>query len=356
MGQYQIEADATSAALPAMPTGNSVVLPTKATLFFGALAVVTILPMVLLPLSGGTIPDQLNTLMLGVWIVAGFSHVMSTTWFGLDKDYQGLINAHRFRMIGSFALVPMLLAILVLASSFLAGWVFMAYWIWQSHHYNRQNYGIMSFASAHDGMGPLPPQVNWILHLTTAAGAIVMGSMPSIYGPGLEAPWLLTALDLTSWRILEALLLLAATGLALQVVATNVALRRSPTVLIFFALSVVFYVPGLLFPSSNLTGFWPYAIAHGSQYLIIMGVTARGSSRGLVGLIIFGLLAGVLGVAAYLMNGVPWTAFYSGIVVWHFLADARLWRLRDPAVRSIVRGRFDFIFQPKSRSSVAALR
>jgi hypothetical protein len=39
-----------------------------------------------------------------------------------------------------------------------------------------------------------------------------------------------------------------------------------------------------------------------------------------------------------------------GVVVWHFLADARLWRLRDPSVRVIVRRRFDFLFVPPSTS------
>jgi len=246
-------------------------------------------------------------------------------------------------MIGSFALLPILLAILTIASPALAGWVFLAYWVWQSHHYNRQNYGLLALASAHDGMGALPGQIGWILHLTTAAGAMIMGTMPGIYGPGSEAPWLMSALAPASWRMTETLCILTATGLSLHLVATNHAVRRSPTVLVFLVLSLAFYLPGLLFPPSPITGFWPYAIAHGAQYLVIMGVTAHRSARGTAGLIIFVLLAAVLGVAAYLMRGVPWSAFYTGIVSRHFLADARLWRLRDPAIRSIVRERFDFV-------------
>ena len=35
-----------------------------------------------------------------------------------------------------------------------------------------------------------------------------------------------------------------------------------------------------------------------------------------------------------------------GFTIWHFLADARVWRLSDPLARSIVRPRFDFVFGP----------
>ena len=320
------------------------VMPSKATAFFAALALVTILPLLLLPLIGGYLPQNMNVPILVIWIAAGFSHVMATTWFGLDSDYREVVSAHPFRMMGSFVLAPMALMLVVMTSSSISGWVFMTYMIWQSHHYNRQNYGIMSFAAAHDGTGPLPPQINWILHLTTAAGAMIMGSMPAIYGPGADLPWLVTAVPHEAWQAVETVCLVAATALALHVVATNAVVRRSPVLLLFLGLSLAFYLPGLLFPNSPVTGFWPYAMAHGAQYLVIMSVTAGRSQRGLAGMVIFMLLAAVLGVTAYMMRGVPWAAMYSGIVVWHFLADARLWRLRDPVVRSIVRKRFDFVF------------
>ena len=52
----------------------------------------------------------------------------------------------------------------------------------------------------------------------------------------------------------------------------------------------------------------------------------------------------VFGAVAVTMNNAPWAQIYTGVVMWHFLVDARLWRLRDPAVREIVRARFAFVF------------
>jgi hypothetical protein len=98
--------------------------------------------------------------------------------------------------------------------------------------------------------------------------------------------------------------------------------------------------------------FWPYAMAHGAQYLIIMGVSAGRSPQGLAGLVLFMAIAYGLGLVAFLTtSSVPWAAAYTGIVMWHFLVDARLWRLRDANVGAIVKRRFDFVFaQTGSRS------
>lgn len=311
-------------------------------LFFGALALATILPLALLPLSNVLLPTGPNELLLGLWVVTGFGHVMCTVWFGLDADYLPIIGAHRGRMIASLVILPLGMVAIALALPGLLNWVLAAYWAWQAHHYNRQNYGVLAFAAAHDRTGPLPREISWLLHLSTGAGALILASMPTIYGLAAP-PSPIGNVDIAIWRGIAIALLTGAAGLAIYLVATNARVRSSPTVLLFLFLSVVFYVPGIA-SDNPIAAFWPYAMAHGAQYLIIMGVTAGRSRRGLAGLIIFIVLTFVLGAIAYSMVTLPWAALYTGIVSWHFLVDARMWRLRDPAVRAIARQRFAFVF------------
>jgi hypothetical protein len=58
----------------------------------------------------------------------------------------------------------------------------------------------------------------------------------------------------------------------------------------------------------------------------------------------FTVAATGLGEAAFQLPKLVSAQTYTSIVVWQFLVDARLWRLRDPSVRAIVSPRFDFLF------------
>ena len=69
--------------------------------FFGSLITVTALPLLFLPWHDMHVATPANGLLLMVWIVAGYSHVMSTLWFGVDEDYRPVIAANRMRMLGS---------------------------------------------------------------------------------------------------------------------------------------------------------------------------------------------------------------------------------------------------------------
>jgi hypothetical protein len=123
----------------------------------------------------------------------------------------------------------------------------------------------------------------------------------------------------------------------------NEQVRRSRTVVQFLGLTGVFFAPSL-FPGAPEAAFWPYAMAHGAQYLVIIGVTTRRAPHPwprIAGV----AFAGVgVGAAAFRLPTPVLNQTYTGVVVCHFLADARLWRLRDPSVSAIVRRRFDFLF------------
>lgn len=314
--------------------------------FFLALALATAVPLLGLPLYGlshWTAPMPVLASVMAVWIVTGYGHVMCTVWFGADPDYRTVVRDNRPRILLSLAVVPAVMAALAIASTVVSAWLYAGFLAWQAHHYSRQNYGLLSFAAVNDRSVPLPRLVSLIINVTSAAGAIGMITMPTIYPVALPRLPFITP-EVASWaRIGEIGCFIAAALLIAWLLITDRRLRGSPMVLLMLALSWAFFLPVLLPGAAQMT-FWPYAMAHGAQYLIIMGVTSRRSPRGWIGFGLFAASAVVLGAIVFHPPGIVLIQAYTGVVIWHFLADARLWRLRDPAIRAVVSRRFDFLF------------
>jgi hypothetical protein len=314
--------------------------------FFAALALATAAPLIALPFYG-TIPTPaqgpLTSLVLVLTVVTGYGHVLSTLWFGADPDYAPVVKAHRWRMVASLALIPVAVGAIAFADRAVSAWLYAGFLVWQAHHYNRQNYGVLSFAAANDGLGPLPRDVGLVVNLTTVAGAVGMVTLPSIYHRGLPLlPFQIAPVVLASrWAAIACFV--AAAGVITRLLWRNMRLRRSPTVVLFLGLSGVFFLPSLLTGAPQVA-FWPYAMAHGAQYLVIMGVTARRASPAWPRIAGIAAAAAGVGAVAFRLPTLVVAQGYTGVVVWHFLADARLWRLRDPSIRAIVHRRFDFLF------------
>jgi drug/metabolite transporter superfamily protein YnfA len=106
----------------------------------------------------------------------------------------------------------------------------------------------------------------------------------------------------------------------------------------------MFFLPTLV-STNELVGFWSYAIAHGAQYLIFMVVLSGNRKRGTVGLSVFALVFAAMLVAfEHLNRSGAGLAAYTGIVMSHFLIDAKIWRLREPLQRNLIHQRFAFLF------------
>jgi hypothetical protein len=121
-------------------------------------------------------------------------------------------------------------------------------------------------------------------------------------------------------------------------------LRGNPRILLFMMAGWAFFLPTLILSDVPAT-FWSYGIAHGAQYLVFMMVISRNQERGRLGLCQFGLMA----IASlFLFRGMysspSVSAVFTGVVMAHFLIDAKVWRLREPLQREIVSERFRFIF------------
>jgi hypothetical protein len=285
----------------------------------------------------------LSSVVLVVWVLAAYFHVLSTLWFGADPDYDTVVANHRWRMIGALAVIPATMGVVAVADRSASAWLYAAFLVWQAHHYSRQNYGILSFAAAHDALGPLPRDVGVILNLTTAAGALGMVTLPTIYPRELPLlPFhMATPVFVARWIALGCFALAA--GVMARLLWRNARLRRSPTVVLFLGLSGVFFLPSLA-AGAPQAAFWPFALAHGAQYLVIMSVTAWRAPHAWTRIAGVTVAATGIGAAAFQLPKLVLVQAYTGVVIWHFLADARLWRLRDTAVRTIVRRRFDFLF------------
>ena len=112
-------------------------------------------------------------------------------------------------------------------------------------------------------------------------------------------------------------------------------------------LSWAFFLPGLL-SNHLLSGFWCYVIAHGAQYLIFVSVASyQGNCRAFAGAwALFGIMFALLAVAVSTPLG---GKILYGAGMAHFLIDAKLWRLREPVQRALIRERFAFLLPAAAR-------
>jgi hypothetical protein len=98
-------------------------------------------------------------------------------------------------------------------------------------------------------------------------------------------------------------------------------------------------------------------IAHGFQYLLLVGLVAVGSGRGSTRVFRIALLCNVALVGGALLSGAshlhgagPLGRFvfgaYLGVVMAHFVIDAALWRMRDAFPRAFLRSHLPYLMAP----------
>jgi hypothetical protein len=129
-----------------------------------------------------------------------------------------------------------------------------------------------------------------------------------------------------------------------------------------YLMALLFFLPVFVFGS-------PYAavggmtVAHGMQYLLLLGLVAAGSGTRLVQLATLcnmALLGGAaLEKASHLHGAAPAARLlfgaYLGAVMAHFVIDAGLWRLRDPFPRAFLARRAPHLVPSQHPSVVVAV-
>ena len=316
-------------------------------LWYGALLAVTLIPLLGLPMANGLELPFRESFLIGLGVfVGGVCHVASTITFYFDGEARTIMNGMkaRFYMLPTAVIAVCVLAV-ALGSQLVIPinavlLIFFAHLIWLYYHYQKQNYGLLAFAAASHG-GRLPSAMQYLILLPPLAGGFA--TIPQLLASGLEIE-----LPLANWqpvlhKISVGVYLVAALAL-LTMAWKNKKLFSQPLVLLFSLISFGFFLPGLLIENLEYA-FWSYAIAHGLQYLLMVGIVSAQARLRLLTLFAFFVSAIIGGWLLQRFAG-NHALFICGILLtWvHCILDARLWRMRDSAVRPYLRKRFAFIF------------
>jgi hypothetical protein len=317
--------------------------------FVVLISIATVSPILVVPYARNVMSD--TDAALGIIVALNFLganfHVASTGWFYTDPEMRRYLRAHFSR----YVLLPALL-IATSAAVFQFGdkptrsCLLAVFFSWQLWHYQKQNVGVLSFIAAGTGSGPLSVWERRTLAAAAAAGILGFFSLTRIglddFAPQFEQ---LHQLGLVVYLLVPILL-----GIA---VMKTPALRASRLRLGYLVLGGLFFLPTYLFddPMAATLG---YAIAHGLQYLVFMGVVSISRQAPVASLL---RLVGLSTLGAILLNAAvqapdvstsPYAfAIYGafiGAVMAHFVIDAGIWRLREPFQRGYMRKRFFFVF------------
>lgn len=285
------------------------------------LVAVTVVPFVLFGVIEVLALDPL--LPLGVLaFFLGVPHVLATASLYLDPEIYSVARADVARAV----LLPAL-AVPATAAAYLAleGEVrlfLIAFGLWQTHHFTKQNLGVFSFWCRARGLAGMAPAERRLLLGTDAIGWVGVLRMADVLPDAAQA----------------AGALMVAGGVVAACVLASGARR------VALLAAVAFYAPLFVFDVSVPAAAFVYQLSHGAQYLLMVGHTVRQRRTALWSLIPFVVVGGVVleSVSAGSASGLA-TGLGRGVVASHFIADARLWRLRDPAVRALMKRRFDFL-------------
>ncbi|HTZ29703.1 MAG TPA: hypothetical protein VMC83_37250 [Streptosporangiaceae bacterium] len=276
-------------------------------------------------------------------------HVASTGWLYTLPEVRGYARQHRTRLV----LVP---AALILATALLAGalapatmaWFLLPYYAWQFFHFQKQNLGMAALAASSRREVPLRPAERRAL--MTAGYAGIAGLVAH---PGL----LQLRLDPRLGLIYPAAAAVFAGAVAVGVITVARRPGGGAAFRAVYLTSLCFFGPVFVFGS-------PYAavggmtIAHGLQYLLLVGLVAAGNGQvpgralRLAILCNVALAGGAVLSAASHLHGAAFAgrlAFgaYLGAVMAHFVIDASLWRLRDPFPRAFLASRVPGMLPPR---------
>jgi hypothetical protein len=268
-------------------------------------------------------------------------HVASTAWLYTLPEVRGHARQHP----GRFVLAPIALILTAAAAAALispatAAWCLLPYYAWQFFHFGKQNLGMAALAAASRRLTPLRPVERRAVLAAGWAGIAGLVAHPALLGLRISAGlgWVYPA---------------AAAAFAAAVATGVLALARrrgeGVTFKLVYLSSLCFFGPAFAFRS-------PYAavggmtIAHGLQYLLLVGLVAAGNGQiqgralRLAALANVALIGGAaLAAASHLHSAGPAGRLvfgaYLGAVMAHFVIDAGVWRLREPFPRAFLAGR-----------------
>jgi hypothetical protein len=284
-------------------------------------------------------------------------HVASTGWLYTVPDVRAyaVTRPARYIWIPIGLIAAGAVAAFVFSPSQLA-WLLLPYFAWQFFHFQKQNLGIVALAASSHRVTGVRPQERKALMLAGGAGIVGLMARPTLLqiriNPGIGALFTVAAVVFA-----------VAVGAGIVALGRRQADERPTGFAAVYVLSLFFSLPIFVFRS-------PYAaiggmtVAHGLQYLLLVGLVAAGTRRGTTRMLRLALLGNIalvggaaLSAASHLHGAIPAVRVlfgaYLGAVMAHFVVDAGLWRLRDPFPRSFMGRHVPYLVPPReSRTEV----
>ncbi len=267
-------------------------------------------------------------------------HVAATGWLYTLSDVRAHVAARpvRYAWIPAGLVVAGAVTAAVLSPAAMA-WLLLAYFGWQFFHFQKQNLGLAALAASVHRVRPLSRAERRAL-----TGAGLAGILGLLAHPGL----LQLRVRPAAGEMFTAAVLLfaAAAGFGVVVLVRRPAADRPAGFSAMYLMALLFSLPIFVFRS-------PYAavggmtIAHGFQYLLLVGLVAAGNRRGTSRWLRLAVLANVALVGGALLSGAShlhgfppairvFFGAYLGVVTAHFVIDAGFWRMRDPFPRAFM--------------------
>lgn len=290
---------------------------------------------------------------LGALLFLGSSvHVAATGWFYTLPE----IRSHALDRRGRFLVAPITLILVMAAVAVLIPyerlqWALLAYLAWQFFHFQKQNLGMAALAGVSQGGGSVGRPERLGIIVAGVGGIAGLVSHPELLQLGVE-PHL-------RWLFPLAFAVFASgAGIGLYALARREV--RPAAFVAIYLISLLFFTPVFVF-SSPYAAVAGLTVAHGFQYLLIVGLVSAAPRRrrgGLAGLAVMATVALIGGAAlsyASHLHGSPvlleralYGAFL-GVVMAHFVIDAGLWRLRDEFPRRFLTASVPYLLCPEAR-------
>jgi hypothetical protein len=303
----------------------------------------------LAPAGSAPPPEGLAFLLF----VGSSVHVASTGWFYTVPEVRAHMRGHRARFIWwPVALLTGAGVIAAMTPRAALYWLLLPYFGWQFFHYQKQNLGIAALAASACRAAPLSRAERAAL---IAAGLAAVGAL--VARPSqLQLP----VAHVLSWLWpAAALAFTASVAAGVGCLARRSRADRPAGFCAAYLAALAFGLPVFAFrsPYASVAGL---TIAHGLQYLLLMGLVAGGGSRGmsrvirLAALCNIAVLGGsVLSVASDQITARPagriLFGLFLGAVMAHFVIDAGIWRMRDTFPRSFLASRVPYLVSPAAR-------
>jgi len=318
--------------------------PSTPAVFSATLVAVTALPF-LMALAPDLLPPANATISALALI-----HVPMTLYLLSDAEIRQMVGRHPMRFIA----VPVaLFAVSIFASTGLPAehqfWYWLPVAVWQNWHFGKQNVGIYSMARAAQRAGSMLPVERRLIVVGSILGALAAYFGSEELGGGnvpkdIELLWAPMVLRPVAAGAQFVLLFVS----AFYVVRNRA--RVTSTTAVIFMLSVNFFLPFYLIELSLPNMFSMTLLAHGLQYLAVLGFHARSSKWTLAAYLGIGLLLAEI----YSLHFVVPSWVYGpsalgygvamGILLAHFWFDSMIWRFKDPEGRAWMKRRFAFLF------------